>query len=43
VDRSALIVVDVQRGFDDPVWGPRNNPASEANIATLIEAWRERG
>jgi nicotinamidase-related amidase len=43
VDRSALIVVDVQRGFDDPVWGPRNNPGSEANIATLIEAWRERG
>jgi nicotinamidase-related amidase len=43
VDRSALIVVDVQRGFDDPLWGPRNNPESEANIATLIDAWRERG
>jgi nicotinamidase-related amidase len=43
VDRTALIVVDVQQGFDDPVWGPRNNPSSEANIATLIEAWRERG
>ena len=43
MDRTALIVVDVQRGFDEPVWGPRNNPASEANMATLIEAWRERG
>ena len=42
VDRTALIVVDVQKGFDDPVWGPRNNPASEANIAALIEAWRAR-
>jgi nicotinamidase-related amidase len=39
----ALIVVDVQRGFSDPRWGRRNNPASEANIAALIERWRGRG
>ena len=38
----ALIVVDVQQGFDDSVhWGPRNNPDCESNIAVLIEAWRE--
>jgi nicotinamidase-related amidase len=41
-DRAALIVVDVQKGFDHPSWGHRNNPACEANIAALIEAWRER-
>ena len=39
MDRAALIVVDVQQGFDDPVWGPRNNPACEENVATLIDAW----
>lgn len=41
---SALIVVDVQRGFDDAeYWGPRNNPDCEANISLLIEAWRSQG
>ena len=39
----ALVVVDVQRGFDDPSWGRRDNPACEANVATLIDAWRSRG
>jgi nicotinamidase-related amidase len=40
--RTALIVVDVQRGFDDAeFWGPRNNPACEENVAELIEAWRD--
>jgi nicotinamidase-related amidase len=39
----ALIVVDVQRGFDDPSWGPRNNPECERNIARLIEEWRGSG
>ena len=39
----ALLVVDVQQGFDDAdYWGPRNNPACEANIAALIAHWRER-
>ncbi len=39
---SALIVVDVQRAFDDPVWGRRDNPECEANVAALIAGWRER-
>jgi len=43
MDRVALIVVDVQRGFEDPVWGERNNPACEDNVVTLIEAWRAQG
>lgn len=43
LDTTALIVVDVQRGFDDPYWGRRDNPAAEENIAALIRAWRAAG
>jgi nicotinamidase-related amidase len=40
----ALVVVDVQRGFDDAAyWGPRNNPACEDNIAALIAHARAHG
>ena len=40
---TALIVVDVQRGFDDAAyWGPRNNAGCETNVGILIEGWRAR-
>src|SRR3954452_23662529 len=42
--RRALIVVDVQRGFDDAAcWGRRDNPNCEANVERLIGAARVRG
>jgi len=40
---TALVVIDVQKGFDDAsYWGPRNNPDCEANIGHLITAWRDQ-
>lgn len=38
---TALLIIDVQQGFKDPSWGPRNNPQAEENIAQLLDLWRE--
>ncbi|GAA1966768.1 cysteine hydrolase family protein [Microbacterium deminutum] len=40
----ALIVIDMQRGFDDlEFWGPTANPECEANVAVLTAAWMASG
>jgi nicotinamidase-related amidase len=40
---ATLIVIDVQKAFDNPKWGERNNPDAEKRIMEVIRAWRESG
>ncbi len=42
-ENTALVVVDAQVGFDDPWWGPRNNPHCDANTASLVDAFAGSG
>ena len=42
IDRPALILIDIQKGFDDiKYWGgQRNNPNAEINASELLKLWR---
>ena len=43
MNNSALLIIDVQKGLDDPALGRnRNNPQAEANMALLLSEWRKR-
>jgi len=38
-----LLVIDVQRAFDDPGWTERNNLQAEKRVSELLAAWRDAG
>ncbi len=40
---ATLVLIDVQKGFDEPYWGVRSHPEAEATIARLLAAWRASG
>lgn len=41
-DKTALIIIDVQQGLDDPRLGERSNPDAEENMARLLAEWRRQ-
>jgi nicotinamidase-related amidase len=40
-ENTALLLIDVQKYFDDPAHGRRNNPNAEENMARLLQMWRK--
>lgn len=40
---DALVVIDMQQGFDNARWGQRNNPAAEDKGLRLLAHWRRQG
>lgn len=40
---AALILIDIQTGFNNPIWGERNNLDAETNAAKLLAHWRVNG
>ena len=42
-EKRALIIIDVQKAFDDEKWGKRNNLQGEKNISEILTLWRKNG
>jgi nicotinamidase-related amidase len=40
---KALILVDIQKAFDDKKWGERNNLNAEENTSKILQLWRKKG
>jgi len=40
ISQDALVLIDIQEGFNEPVWGKRNDGDFSKNISRLLESWR---
>ena len=40
-NQIALIIIDVQKAFQLPYWGERNNLLAEENMRILLAEWRK--
>ncbi len=40
-ERAALILIDIQQGFEHEKWGQRNNPEAELVAAEILNAFRQ--
>ena len=40
---TALVIIDVQQGLDEPSLGPRCNLKAEQYMVRLLEVWRKQG
>lgn len=40
---TALLLIDVQKAWDEAYWGARNNLGAESNLAALVQAFRHNG
>ena len=40
---AALVIIDVQKGFDEPFWGKRNNPDAEKVMEEVLRRFRSNG
>ena len=40
---TALFVIDMQKAFDRPIWGERNNPQAEHQSLRVLAHFRKRG
>ena len=40
---TALLIIDMQKAFDNPIWGERNNPQAEQQALRVLAYFRKHG